>query len=119
MVREHVICPLHGLVLFVRVAYVEVEQCAEVRHELVPPPEYDLGVVEAALDGNDVIGLHTLLLFQHFFHLVEVAILHHVHFELCLELEGVVRVRLVEFGLIVVDLLVCLVEEVVEFLKEG
>ena len=119
MVREHVIGPLHGLVLFVREAYVEVEQRAEVRHELVPPPEYDLRVVEAALNCYDVIGFHSMLVFQHFFHLVKVAILHHVHFEFCFELEGVVRISLVEFGLIVVDLLVCLVEEVVEFLKLG
>ena len=89
------------------------------RHELVPAPQYDLGVIQAALDGDYVVGLHAMLLFEHLLHLVEVAVLHHVHLEFGLELEWVVRVRLVEFGLIIVDLLVCLIEEVVEFLLQG
>ena len=86
--------------------------------ELVPPPQYSLGVVDAALDGHDVVDFDPVVALKHALHVVELRVLHHIDLELDLELEGVVRVALVELRLVIVDLLVCLVKEVVEFVSE-
>ena len=86
--------------------------------KLVLPPQYRLIVVDAALYRQDIIYLHPIFLLEEGLHLVELRIVHHIHLELYLEFEGVVGVVIEDLGVVVVDLLVSLVEEVVEFLKK-
>lgn len=64
-----------------------------------------------------VVHMHIEMLLQGRSDLVELVIIDYVHLEFCLKLERVVRVLLsYDSWLVVVDLFVCLIQEVIEFL---